>query len=211
MVCLDPLTPDEFTLWYRHLGRLRLFWAKPVVELLPLYKIAEGCVLKARWASERPRLEEAYIAILKKMRRLDFLASLRGVKILITPEVVNRGLYEARGALYIYSTSRPCATGIYLEKPAGGHPEPGPDHVVIASSLSDAGYIVYLNRWSFNIDYMWLKNIEQLDDAVESAICEARRLGGRYVSVATGEGHLDTIDFMAYRPDYIYYTYKLAF
>jgi hypothetical protein len=49
-------------------------------------------------------------------------------------------------------------------------------------------YLLYLNRWNFNIDYLWLSSPGYLDGAVESAICEARRLGGRYVTIATGEG-----------------------
>ena len=72
MVCLEPLTPDEFAHWYRHLARLRLFWAKPVVELFPLYRLVEGCVVKVRWSSEKPRLEEAYLIILRRAKKLDF-------------------------------------------------------------------------------------------------------------------------------------------
>ncbi|MEM0484096.1 MAG: hypothetical protein QW434_05300 [Pyrobaculum sp.] len=211
MVCLDPFTPDEFTFWYRHLGRLRLFWAKPLVELLPLYRIPEGCVVKVRWASEKPRLEEAYITILKRLRKLDFLIPLRGTKILLTPHVIEKDLYQQRGALYIYSTSRPCASGIHLEKSAEGHPEPSPDHVVISYDAAGSKYLVYLNKWNFNIDYMWLSSEEYIEEAVGSAICEARRLGGRYVSVAAGEGHLDSINLNLYKPDYFYNTYKLVF
>jgi hypothetical protein len=124
MVCLEPLTPDEFAHWYRHLGRLRLFWAKPVVEFFPLYRLIEGCVVKVRWSSERPRLEEAHLIILRRAKKLDFVTTLRGTKILITPEEIERSLYQAKGALYIYSTSRPCASALYLEKPPDGHPEP---------------------------------------------------------------------------------------
>ncbi len=210
MVCLEPLTPDEFTHWYRQLGRLRLFWAKPVVELFPLYRLVEGCVVKVRWSSEKPRLEEAYLIILKRAKKLDFAATLRGTKILITPEEIEKSLYQARGGLYIYSTSRPCATGLYLEKPPEGHPEPGLDHVLLYSG-PDMKYLLYLNRWSFNIDYLWLSRPEHLDEAVESAICEARRLGGRYVTIATGDGHLGSIDYRVYRPDHLYNTYKLGF
>lgn len=210
MVCLEPLTPDEFAHWYRHLGRLRLFWAKPVVELFPLYRLVEGCVVKVRWSSEKPRLEEAYLIILRRAKKLDFAAALRGTKILITPEQVEKSLYQARGGLYIYSASRPCATGLYLEKPPEGHPEPGPDHVLLYSG-PDMKYLLYLNRWNFNIDYLWLSGPEHLDEAVESAICEARRLGGRYVTIATGDGHLGLIDHSAYRPDHLYNTYKLGF
>jgi len=210
MVCLDPLTPDEFTHWYRHLGRLRLFWAKPVVELIPLYRLVEGCVVKVRWASEKPRLEEAYLIILKRIKKLEFTTTLRGTKILITPEEIERSQYQTRGGLYIYSTSRPCATGLYLEKPLEGHPEPGPDHILLYSG-PEMRYLLYLNRWNFNIDYLWLSRPEDLDEAVESAICEARRHGSRYVTVAAGEGHLDTIDYSLYKPDYFYNTYKLSY
>jgi len=52
--------------------------AKPVVELFPLYRLVEGCVVKVRWSSE----------ILKRAKKLDFAATLRGTKILITPEEV---------------------------------------------------------------------------------------------------------------------------
>lgn len=210
MVCLEPFTPDEFTNWYRHLGRQRLFWAKPLVELFPLYKLAEGCVLKARWSSEKPRLEEAYIAIMKQLKKLDFLTTMRGTKILITPNTVDRDLAQMRGSLYIYSTSRPCATGIYLDRPPDGQPEASPDHVILSSG-ADARYVLYLNRWNFNIDHLWLAAPSALRDAVESAICEARRLGGRYVTIATGEGRLDSIDVGFYRPDYFYNVYKLSF
>ncbi|MEM1637531.1 MAG: hypothetical protein QW247_07430 [Pyrobaculum sp.] len=211
MVCLEPLTPDEFTVWYRHIGRLRLFWAKPLVELFPLYRIAEGCVLKARWASERPKIEEAYIAILKKIRKLDFLLSLRGLKILITPETVEDNLYQQKASLYLYATSRPCATGIHLEKVPEGHPEPTPDHVVVASSQSELRYLFYLNRWSFNIDYLWVASGEYIDRVVENAVCEARRLGGRYITIATGGGHLDSVDLSKHKPDFYYNIYKLSF
>ncbi len=62
--------------------------AKPVVELFPLYRLVEGCVVKVRWSSEKPRLEEAYLIILRRAKKLDFAATLRGTKILITPEEV---------------------------------------------------------------------------------------------------------------------------
>jgi len=207
MTCLDPLTPDEFTNWYRHLGRLRLFWSKPLVELFHLYRFVEGCVIKVRWASEKPRLEEAYIAILRKMRKLDFLAQLRGTKILITPAEVERELYQQRGSLYIYLTTRPCATGIYLEGAVEGHPEPTPDHVILASGKEDFKYLVYLNKWNFNIDYIWLASPEFSDKAIESAICEARRLGSRYATLALG----DEGSKIYYKPDYFYNVFKLAF
>ncbi|ABL87809.1 conserved hypothetical protein [Pyrobaculum islandicum DSM 4184] len=210
MVCLAPFTPDEFITWYRHLGRLRLFWAKPVVELFPLYRLTEGCVTKARWFSDKPRLEEAYIIVLRHAKKIDFLSTLRGIKILITPNEISKELYQLKGGLYIYSTSRPCATGVYLEKPPEGHREPDPDHIVLSSG-SDLRYLLYLNRWNFNIDYLWLQSLESLDDAIESAICEARRHGGRFVTVATSEGHLDTIEFNLYKPDHSYHIYKLAF
>ncbi len=61
--------------------------AKPVVEFFPLYRLVEGCVVKVRWSSEKPRLEEAYLIILRRAK-LDFAATLRGTKILITPEEV---------------------------------------------------------------------------------------------------------------------------
>lgn len=210
MVCLEPLTPDEFTHWYRHLGRLRLFWAKPVVELFPLYRLVEGCVVKVRWSSERPRLEEAHLIILRRAKKLDFAATLRGTKILITPEEIEKSLYQTRGALYIYSTSRPCASALYLEKPPEGHPEPGPDHLLLYSG-PDMRYLLYLNRWNFNIDYLWLSSPGYLDRAIESAICETRRLGGRYVTIATDEGQPASVDYSLYKPDYLYNTYKLNF
>jgi hypothetical protein len=72
-------------------------------------------------------------------------------------------------------------------------------------------YILYLNKWNFNIDYLWLSSPDYLDRAVESAICEARRLGGRYVTIATGGGYLASIDYSVYKPDYLYNTYKLSF
>lgn len=205
MVCLDPFTPEEFAAWYRHLGRSRLFWAKPVVELFPLYRLVDGCVIKARWSSDKPRLEEVYIAILKKVKKLDFLLPLRGTKILITAEEVEKSLYSQRGALYIYSASRPCASGVYVEERLEGHPEPRPDHLVISSG-SDRRYILYLNRWNFNIDYLWLASSEYFEDAVLGAICETRRMGGRYVSFATEDDRQPT-----YRPDYYYYIYRLNF
>ncbi|MEM1597145.1 MAG: hypothetical protein QXP31_06165 [Pyrobaculum sp.] len=210
MVCLEPYTPDEFSLWYKHLGRLRLFWAKPVVEMFPLYKLAEGCVLKIRWAAEKPRLEEAYVAILRKVKRLDFFP-VRGVKIVITPGELDKGLVQQRGGIYIYSTSRPCATGIYLEKVPEGHPEPLNDHIVLASGVEELSYLLYLNKWNFNVDYLWLASPDFLDKAVESALCEARRHGGRYVSVATGGVQLDNIDLTKYKYDYFYNVYRLAF
>jgi hypothetical protein len=207
MVCLEPFTPDEFYSWYRHLGRLRLFWAKPLLELLPLYSVSGGCVMKARWASHRPRIEEAYIVVLRRVKGADFLLSLRGTKILITPGEIERELYQLRGAIHVFSTLRPCASGIHAERLPAGHPEPGPDHIVIASG-SDAKYVIYLNRWNFNIDYLWAPSAEYIRSAIEGALCEARRLGGRYVTAAFGGEPPDT---GPYRPDYSYNVYKLAF
>ncbi|MEM0369448.1 MAG: hypothetical protein QXT46_00440 [Pyrobaculum sp.] len=205
MVCLEPFAPDEFTLWYRQLGRIKLFWAKPVVELFILYRLVDGCVLKARWSSDKPKLEEVYITILKRVKKLDFLLPLRGTKILITPEEIEKSLYSKRGSLCIYQVTRPCASGVYINKKLEGHPDPAPDHIAISSG-SDMKYLLYLNTWSFNIDYLWLSQREYFQDAVLSAICEARRLGGRYVSIVTEDETPPP-----YKPDYYYNVYKLNF
>ncbi|MFN7106169.1 MAG: hypothetical protein ACK4M3_06280 [Pyrobaculum sp.] len=209
MTCLEPFHPDEFVTWYRHLGRLKLFWAKPVVELLPLYKLVDGCVLKARWSVEKPKLEEVYIVILRRVKKLDFLTSMRGVKILITPQQLEKELYQLRGSIYIYSTARPCAMGIHLTS-IEGHPPPGPDHVVISSGVENPTYVTYLNRWNFNIDYMWAATPHEVSKAIESAICEAQRHGGRFVTLVSDEHHLN-VDITSYKPEYLYYVNKLAF
>lgn len=207
MTCIPPFTLEGFLAWYKQLGRLKLFWAKPLVEIFPLYRVVDGCVLKARWSSEKPRLEEAYIAILKQVKKLDFLTPLRGVKILMTPNSVDAGLYNHRGALYIYTTSRPCAMGVYADR-VEGHPQPIPDHAVLTSGR-DVKYVVYLNRWNFNIDYLW-STPEYLGEAIESAICETQRHGGEFVTVATDDNHLSQLDLSRYRPDYLYNVYKLT-
>lgn len=202
MVCLRPYGPDEFIQWYKQMGKLRLFWAKPLVELFPLYNVVGGCVLRARWSGEG-KLEEAYIAILDRPRKLDMFSSMRGTRLLITPAEVDRGLYDARDSLGIYSVDRPCATGIYLE----GSQDAAPDHLAVASDREASRYLLHLNRWSFNIDYLRISTPQAAREALEAAICEARRAGGRYVSVV---GSIAPLAEMP-RPDFLYNIYRIAF
>lgn len=205
MVCLRPYSPEEFIQWYRHVGKLRLFWAKPVVEIFPLYRVVGGCVLRARWGGEG-RLEEAYIAILDRPRKLEMFTSMRGTRLLITPAEVDKAIYDARDRLGIYSVERPCATGIYVEAVEGA-PAPTPDQVAMASDREASRYMLYLNRWSFNLDYLRAASPEAAREALEAAICEARRSGGRYISVVDSLAPLAAMP----RPDFLYNIYRVTF
>lgn len=163
----------DFAGWYAELGKLKIFWAKPVKSISLLSE--EKKIIGVRWII-RGKIRDA--VLFSEMRGIN-LEDYRGsTKILIVPETspVDLSLVDARSALYFWNVdakilepNRDVEIKVYsewdeseLEKFKGIHkhswgffiPPRQHDHLILLALLDSSPVgIAYLNVNNFNIDY----------------------------------------------------------
>lgn len=178
----DFMTFEEFVKWYTELGKLKIFWAKPVENVSLLSKEDGLHLIGIKWIV-RSRIEEAVLAIAEMADKVpNAIDSLKAygssTEILMVPEEtpINLRLMDARSALYFWDvnarTQEPnkdvavktltewsendveAFRRIHRESWGFFIPPRRGDHVVLIALLNDSPVgIAYLNNRNFNIDY----------------------------------------------------------
>jgi len=175
------LSPDNFAEWYVELGKLKIFWAKPVKDIHVIDEEGGAVLMDVKWIV-RNRTKRAVLAtaekgdvswVIEKLCRYD------ATRILILPEdlAVDLDRVDARGILYWWNvfdanTLEPNANVEVRTYRAWGDEELeifrgiqgqswgffiAPrlnDHVVVVGFLDGMPVaMAYLNTHNFNIDY----------------------------------------------------------
>jgi GNAT superfamily N-acetyltransferase len=178
----DFMTFEEFVKWYTELGKLKIFWAKPVENISLLSKEDSLYLVGIKWIV-RSKIKEAVLAITeivdKVPKAIDSLKSYGSLtKILMVPEEapINLSLINARSVLYFWDinarTLEPnkdvrikilskwgendVETFRRIHKQSWGFfmPPRRGNHVVLIALLNDSPVgMAYLNIHNFNIDY----------------------------------------------------------
>jgi len=167
---------ENFAKWYAELGKLKIFWAKPVesISLLSRKKNTVG----VKWII-RDKIRDAVLLIAEEQCDIESLKDYGGsTKILIVPETspVDLSLVDAGSALYFWNVdakilepNRDVEIKVYsewdeseLEKFKGIHkhswgffiPPRQHDHLILLALLDSSPVgMAYLNVNNFNIDY----------------------------------------------------------
>jgi len=107
----DFMTFEEFVKWYTELGKLKIFWAKPVENVSLLSKEDGLHLVGIKWIV-RSRIEEAVLAIAEMADKVpNAIDSLKAygssTEILMVPEEtpINLRLMDARSALYFWDVN----------------------------------------------------------------------------------------------------------
>jgi len=178
----DFMTFEEFVKWYTELGKLKIFWAKPVENISLLSKEDGLYLVGIKWIV-RSRIKEAILAITETVneapKAIDSLKSYGpSTKILMVPEEtpINLSLINAKSVLYFWDinarTLEPNKDVRIKALPKWGEndvemfrrvhkqswgffmPPRREDHVVLIALLNDSPVgMAYLNIHNFNIDY----------------------------------------------------------
>jgi GNAT superfamily N-acetyltransferase len=182
VVLLDFMSFEEFVEWYAELGKLKIFWAKPVESVSLLSKEGSLYLVGVKQVIGN-RIKEAILAITgmvdKVPKAIDSLKTYGSLtKILIVPEEapINLSLTNARSALYFWNINartlepnKDVRTKTFYEwsendiemfrrihEQSWGFfiPPRRGDHAVLTALLNDSPVgIAYLNIHNFNIDY----------------------------------------------------------
>jgi GNAT superfamily N-acetyltransferase len=178
----DFMTFEKFVKWYTELGKLKIFWAKPVEKINLLSKEDSIYLVGIKWIV-RGKIKETILAITKMVdeapKAIDSLKSYGSLtKILMVPEEtpINLSLINAKSVLYFWDinarTLEPnkdvriktlskwgendVGTFGRIHRQSWGFfmpPRIG-DHVVLIALLNDSPVgMAYLNIHNFNIDY----------------------------------------------------------
>jgi GNAT superfamily N-acetyltransferase len=182
VMLFDFMTFKEYVKWYTELGKLKIFWAKPVGSISLLSKEDSLYLVSVKWIV-RSKIKEAILAIAKTVDEVSkAIDSLKGygslTKILMIPEEtpINLSLMNARSALYLWDVKRrtldpnkdvrmktfyewsenDVETFRRIHKESWGFfiPPRRGDHMVLVALLNDSPVgMAYLNIHNFNIDY----------------------------------------------------------
>ena len=199
-----------FVEWYRGLGSLKVFWAKPVEEISVIG--SDPPVLRVRWKVRR-RSRDAVIGFPDSLSQvLDLCRFSSPVKIAVTSKDVRLPIerYDARSVVYLYGGGRMLRPNPeieiriyggwdarlldilqYIQKNSWGffkEPVLGLHLVVLGILGGEAVASAYLNRQSFNVDYgvhvvrrYWRRRVGTR--MLWETFNLARRLGSKYMSV----------------------------
>jgi len=180
-ICILPMRFSEFIDWYGELGKLRIFWAKPM-DRLELIEKGDGYCLIEVWWLIRGKVKRAFICIVEDpsdaFRILAGDRYVDAVRIVMSPEdsALSHGTVDAKSILYFWDVSSETLDpnnevnivklsrwdDSYIEvfrdihKSSWGFfiPPRRGDHMVILAYLKDRPVrMAYLNRNNFNIDY----------------------------------------------------------
>jgi len=177
------LSLGDFVKWYTELGKLKIFFAKPVREVKVVEEGDGAAVLEVSWVV-RGRAEKAVLAVVERADRravgelVKRLGGYNATKILMAPEdaPVDLGAIDARGVVYWWrvpaATLEPNREVRVAVFDAWGEEEvaafrevhrgswgffipPRPrDHLVVVAFLGGEPVgMAYLNVNNFNIDY----------------------------------------------------------
>jgi hypothetical protein len=184
MSTLSPLPMDlnQFLEWYRELGKLKIFWAKPLHGIKPISIKDEGCLLEVEWF-KRNRIEKAVMCIAGALDKAFETVTRAGwaysTKLILVPEdseVDLAGRVDAKSILYFWDvhtktlepkeqvrTTVASEWGVEdvkvfreIHRNSWGYfiPPRENDHLVILAWLDEEPVgMAYLNKRNFNIDY----------------------------------------------------------
>jgi len=95
---------ENFAKWYAELGKLRIFWAKPVKSISLLSE--ERKIVGVKWVI-RGKIRNAVLLISGTQNDIDYEEYSGSTKILIVPETspVDLSLVDARSALYFWDVN----------------------------------------------------------------------------------------------------------
>jgi GNAT superfamily N-acetyltransferase len=172
---------NTFRKWYEELGKLKIFWAKPLSELKLVLREDKSCTIKISWLV-RKKVQNAVMLITTEPSKVfeKFRNKYRSsVKLAMVPEDFSSTLFhliDARSILYFWDVSSRILEGnskvkivklfewneSYLKnfreihKKSWGFfiPPRENDHIVILAYLNSTPVgMAYLDKNNFNIDY----------------------------------------------------------
>jgi GNAT superfamily N-acetyltransferase len=177
-----PMNLNQFLEWYRELGKLKIFWAKPLHGIKLLSIEDEGCLLEVEWF-KRNRVEKAVMCIARTLDKVfEMVTTVEraySTNLILVPEdseVDLAGMVDAKSILYFWDVytktlepNEQVRTTVASEwdvedvkvfreihRNSWGYfiPPRENDHLVILAWLDEepAG-MAYLNKHNFNIDY----------------------------------------------------------
>jgi GNAT superfamily N-acetyltransferase len=182
VMLFDLISFEEFVKWYNELGKLKIFWAKPIKNISLLSKEDNLHLVGVKWIV-KGGIREAILAITEIVdeapKAIDSLKSYNSsTKILIVPKEtpINLSLINARSVLYFWDinartlepnkdvkmktftewSENDVETFRRIQKQSWGFfiPSRRGDHVVLLAFLNDSPVgMAYLNIHNFNIDY----------------------------------------------------------
>jgi GNAT superfamily N-acetyltransferase len=178
----DFISFEEFVKWYTELGKLKIFWAKPIENIGLLSEGDNLHLVGVKWIV-KGGINEAILAITERVdevpKAIDSLKSYgSSTKILMAPEEtpINLSLINARSVLYFWNinartlepnkdvkmktftewSENDIETFRRIQKQSWGFfiPPRRGDHLVLTALLNDSPVgMAYLNIHNFNIDY----------------------------------------------------------
>jgi len=180
-LCILPMDFNTFRKWYEELGKLKIFWAKPLSELKLVLREDKSCTIKISWLV-RKKVQNAVMLITTEPSKVfeKFRNKYRSsVKLAMVPEDFSSTLFhliDARSILYFWDVSSRILEGnskvkivklfewneSYLKnfreihKKSWGFfiPPRENDHIVILAYLNSTPVgMAYLDKNNFNIDY----------------------------------------------------------
>jgi GNAT superfamily N-acetyltransferase len=173
---------EEFINWYSELGKLKIFWAKPIESIELLNKESNLYLVSIKWIA-KSKIKNAILAITETQDVASKIIELLrkycdSVKLLMVPEdtSMNLGLFNAKSLLYLWKVNaktlepnrnvsiktfsewdeNDIETFKNIHKKSWGFfiPPRNRDHIVIVAYLNNLAVgMGYLNIHNFNIDY----------------------------------------------------------
>ncbi|MCI4438360.1 GNAT family N-acetyltransferase [archaeon] len=179
--CILPMDFNDFKKWYEELGKLKIFWAKPLSELKLVSREDESCTIEISWMV-RKKVQSAIMLITSEPSKVfeKFRNKYRSsVKLAMVHEDFSSMLFhflDAKSILYFWDVRSRVLEGnskvkivklfewneSYLKtfrkihKKSWGFfiPPRENDHIVILAYLGSTPVgMAYLNKNNFNIDY----------------------------------------------------------
>jgi len=173
---------EEFIKWYSELGKLKIFWTKPIESIELLNKENNIYLVNIKWVA-KSKIKNAILAITETQDGASKIIELLrqycdSVKLLMVPEdtSMNLGLFNAKSLLYLWNVNaktlepnrnvgiktfsewdeNDIETFKNIHKKSWGFfiPPRKRDHIVIVAYLNNFPVgMGYLNIHNFNIDY----------------------------------------------------------
>jgi len=180
-LCNLPMDFQTFKKWYKELGKLKIFWAKPLAELKLVSEDDKNCVMEISWLVRRKVQRAAMLLTINPSEVFEKFRSKykNSVKLVVIPEDFSSILFrliDARSILYFWNVNSKLLEGnnevktvklfewneddlnIFkrIHKSSWGFfiPPRENDHIVILAYLNSIPVgMAYLNKNNFNIDY----------------------------------------------------------
>jgi len=177
-----PMNLNQFSEWYKELGKLKIFWAKPLHDMKPISIQDERCLLEIEWF-KRNRVEKAIMCIARAPCQAFEIVATTGraynTRLIVVPEGSDldlAGRTDSKSVLYFWDvhtkTLEPneqartttksewsvedlkVFSEIHRDSWGFFIPPRENDHLIVLAWLDEEPIgMAYLNKHNFNIDY----------------------------------------------------------